>query len=95
MKKTDTDINFEEALKKLDKIVEKLEMGNIPLEDALKQFDAGVRLVRYLNERLEDAERKIELLVKDKEGKITKKEIDVIDGEIKDVNSKDKNGRLF
>lgn len=82
MKKKEGEPSFEEAMKKLEGIVEKLEKGNIPLEEALKEFDQGVQLVRYLNKKLDDAERKIELLMKDKNGRITKKSLRFEEGEL-------------
>lgn len=84
MKKKETEINFEEAMKKLDGIVEKLERGNIPLEEALKQFDSGIQLVRLLNKKLDDAERKIEMLLKDKDGNLVKKEMEFENGELRE-----------
>ncbi len=61
---------FEEALKELEKVVERLESGELSLEDALAAFEEGIRLVKYCNQKLTEVERKIELLVKDKEGKL-------------------------
>ncbi len=84
MKKKETEINFEDAMKKLDSIVEKLEKGNIPLEEALKQFDSGVQLVRLLNKKLDDAERRIEMLLKDKNGNVIKKEMEFEDGGLRE-----------
>jgi exodeoxyribonuclease VII small subunit len=59
---------FEEALNKLEKIVSKLEQGDISLEDSLKLFEEGIRLSRFCNQKLEEAERRVEILVRDKEG---------------------------
>lgn len=59
---------FEDALKKLEKVVSKLEDGNIPLEESLKLFEEGIRLSRFCNQKLEEAEKKVEILMKDKEG---------------------------
>lgn len=84
MKKKEIEINFEEGMRKLDGIVEKLEKGNIPLEEALKQFDSGVQLVRLLNRKLDDAERKIEMLLKNKDGNVIKKEMEFENGELKE-----------
>ena len=60
---------FEEALEELEKVVEQLESGELSLEDGLAAFEEGVRLVKYCNQKLTEVERRIELLVKDKEGK--------------------------
>jgi len=61
---------FEAALEELEKMVEQLESGELSLEDSLAAFEEGVRLVKYCNQKLTEVERKIELLVKDKEGKL-------------------------
>ena len=62
------EIKFEEALKKLEKIVQELEAGDITLDEALKKYQAGVELARVLNQRLNTAKKKIDLLVKNKKG---------------------------
>jgi exodeoxyribonuclease VII small subunit len=62
--------NFEAALTRLEEIVKKLETGDLPLEQSLKLFEEGVKLSRLCNKRLEEAERKVEILLKDKEGNI-------------------------
>jgi exodeoxyribonuclease VII small subunit len=62
--------NFEAALARLEEIVKKLETGDLPLEQSLKLFEEGVKLSRLCNKRLEEAERKVEILLKDKEGNI-------------------------
>ncbi len=62
---------FEEALKKLQGIVEKLERGDLPLEDAMASFTEGVKLAKFCHQKLEEAENKIQELVKDEEGNWT------------------------
>ncbi|MEW6375328.1 MAG: exodeoxyribonuclease VII small subunit [Thermodesulfobacteriota bacterium] len=59
---------FEEALNKLEKVVSKLEDGDIPLEESLKLFEEGIRLSRFCNLKLDEAEKRVEILVKGKEG---------------------------
>ncbi len=61
--------NFEDALQRLEKIVEELEKGDLSLTESLKLFEEGVSLSRFLREELDKAERKIEILLK-KEGEI-------------------------
>ena len=56
---------FEESLKKLEKIVEKLEDGNVNLDDSIKSFEEGVALVKECQKQLSDAEIKIQTLLKD------------------------------
>ena len=73
---------FEEALKELEKIVERLESGELSLEDSFAAFEQGVKWVRYCNQKLTEVEKKIELLVKDKEGNLKlKRFLDVDDEE--------------
>lgn len=55
--------NFEEELTELQKIVDNLENGNVPLEDALDEFQAGVKLSRDLNKRLTEAEETVAKLI--------------------------------
>jgi len=59
---------FEDALNKLEKIVSKLEEGDIPLEESLKLFEEGIRLSRFCNQKLDEAEKKVEILSKGKDG---------------------------
>jgi exodeoxyribonuclease VII small subunit len=69
---------FETALEELEGVVEQLESGELSLEEALAAFEKGVGLVKYCNQKLADAERKVELLVRDKEGKLKLKVLDSI-----------------
>jgi exodeoxyribonuclease VII small subunit len=70
MKKTEGHSkNFEAGLAALEKIVRELERGDLPLEESLKLFEDGVRLSRECQERLNQAERRIELLLRDGEGR--------------------------
>lgn len=61
---------FETALARLEELVQELEQGDLPLEQSLKLFEEGIKLSRVCNTRLEEAERKVEILLKDKEGKL-------------------------
>ena len=63
-------MKFEEALAKLEEAVENLESGDLPLEKSLKMYEEGVRLVRLCQKKLEQAKKKIEILVKTKNGKV-------------------------
>ncbi|MFZ1060601.1 MAG: exodeoxyribonuclease VII small subunit [Candidatus Rokubacteria bacterium RIFCSPLOWO2_02_FULL_68_19] len=63
-----TDLKFEDALARLEEIVQTLESGNLPLDESLKVFEEGIRLARSCAKYLEEAERKIELLTKDEAG---------------------------
>lgn len=61
--------SFEESLEKLEAIVHQLEEGNMPLEDSLGAFEEGMKLVKVCEVRLNEAQKKIEILMKDKDGK--------------------------
>lgn len=63
-----SDIKFEDALARLEQIVDTLEAGNLPLEESLKVFEEGVGLARRCARYLEDAERRLERLTKDESG---------------------------
>ena len=70
------EIKFEEALKKLEKIVEDLEQGELSLDEALKKYQEGIELSRICSQRLENAKKKIEVLVKNKKGDLELKPLD-------------------
>ena len=72
---------FEQALKELEKVVERLESGELSLEESLAAFEEGVKLVNLCNQKLTEVEKKIELLVKDKEGKLQLKVLEQTAGE--------------
>jgi len=62
--------NFETALEDLEQVVERLETGELALEEALSAFEKGVGLVKFCNQKLDEVEKKVELLVKDKDGRL-------------------------
>lgn len=61
---------FEASLKKLEEIVKRLETGSLSLEDSLKAFEEGVKHAAFCSNRLEDAERRVEVLLKQKDGSL-------------------------
>ena len=67
-KKATKELRFEEALGGLEKIVARLEGGEVPLDDALALFEEGVRLSRFCGAKLDEAERRIEILMKGADG---------------------------
>jgi exodeoxyribonuclease VII small subunit len=69
-KKDSQELKFEEAIADLEQVVEQLESGDLSLEDSLTAFEKGVGLVRYCNQKLSEVEKKVELLVKDKQGQL-------------------------
>ena len=69
-RKEQSEKNFETALEDLEQVVEQLESGDLALEDSLAAFEKGVGLAKFCNQKLNDVEKKVELLIKDKEGKL-------------------------
>jgi exodeoxyribonuclease VII small subunit len=63
-----SDITFEAALERLERIVDQLEAGNLPLEESLKIFEEGVGLARRCAKYLDEAEKRIEVLTRDESG---------------------------
>lgn len=70
---------FENSLASLDKIVGRLEEGDLSLEESLKLFEQGVKLSRECQERLNRAERRIEILLQDENGEPALQEIETRD----------------
>jgi len=70
------EMKFEDALKKLEKIIEDLEKGDLSLDDALKKYQDGVGLSRLCAQRLENAKKKIDLLTKNKKGEFELKPLE-------------------
>jgi len=64
---------FEEALKKLEGIVEAMEGGDLPLESLVARFEEGIRLVKMCQTKLEEAEVKIQQLEKNAAGEMVLK----------------------
>jgi len=63
------DPSFEDSVRRLAQIVERLESGDLPLEDSLALFEEGVRLARTSQAKLDAAERRVEqLLTIDEDG---------------------------
>ncbi len=59
---------FEESLRKLEKIVDTLESGELPLEDSIKLFEEGLLLSNLCKQELDAAEGKVEILAKQRDG---------------------------
>jgi exodeoxyribonuclease VII small subunit len=61
--------SFEASLEALEQIVHELERVDLPLEKSLALFEDGIRLSRQCQERLNQAERRIEVLLRDNQGR--------------------------
>ena len=72
--KKENDLNFEETMQELETIVKELEEGKLNLDDSIKKFEQGIKLSNNASKYLEDAEKKITVLIKDKEGNLEEEE---------------------
>ena len=70
------DINFEDAMKRLEVIAQELAREGVKLEDALTLYEEGVGLVRECNKILENTERKIKMLQLSATGELTEKDFE-------------------
>ncbi|NIK67613.1 exodeoxyribonuclease VII small subunit [Paenibacillus sp. BK033] len=62
------ELSFEEAMEQLERIVERLESGDVPLETAIELFQEGMKLSQLCGGKLEQVERKIEVLIETEQG---------------------------
>lgn len=63
--------SFEQALRQLEKIIQELESGDLPLEKAMIKFEEGIQLTRFCSQRLDETERKIQVLLQDHQGNVS------------------------
>lgn len=63
-------LSYEEALKKLETIVDSMESGEVPLAELLAKFEEGTQLLKVCETRLKDAELKIEQLKQQRDGTV-------------------------
>jgi len=63
--------SFEEALQELEKIVEKMDSGELTLNESLEAFEDAVKLVRFCTAELDRAEQRVRVLTEAPDGSIT------------------------
>ncbi len=68
--KSESEVSFEVAMTRLEKIVGEMESGKLLLEDLLRRYEEGMKLVKVCQERLTRAEEKIEIITRDYAGKV-------------------------
>jgi exodeoxyribonuclease VII small subunit len=73
--------NFENALKRLEEIVQRLEGGELSLDESLKLFEEGIELSRVCTKKLSEAESKVEKLVKLGEKEFKTESLEMEEGE--------------
>jgi exodeoxyribonuclease VII small subunit len=57
------DLSFEDALAALERIVDRLEAGDVPLEDSIRIYERGAALKAHCEQKLKAAELKVEKIV--------------------------------
>jgi len=70
-------LTFEDAMKRLETIVETLGGGNLSLEDSLKMFEEGMELCKICNKKLDEAEYKVEKLMEKEGGELSVEQLKV------------------
>ena len=65
-----SEIKFEKAMTRLEKIVEELERGDLDIDKSLEIFEEGIKMSRVCSKKLTEAEAKIEKLTKGKKGEL-------------------------
>ena len=73
--------SFETSLEALEQIVRQLEGGDLPLEKSLELFEQGIRLSRECQDRLNQAERRIEVLMRDNQGRTVTTSFEPVQGD--------------
>ena len=68
---------FEEAMGRLEEIVQNLESGDLALENSLEVFEEGMKLIKFCSKKLEEAEQKVTMLVKESDGKYSQQSFDM------------------
>lgn len=68
-KKTEQTPDFEKSLDELEKLVERMEQGDLTLEESLKSFERGMELTRHCQKALDEAQQKVDQLL-EKDGEI-------------------------
>jgi len=86
------EVKFEKALAELKSIVEKLEKGDMELDESLKIFERGVRLVQVCTKKLDEAQRRVDIVMKSKDGKRTVEEFEE-EGDEPDLDTEEEEGK--
>ena len=74
------EMSFEEAVTKLEAIVEAMESGELPLESLMANFEEGSRLAKHCEAKLAQAETRVQQLEKNAAGELTLKPVEIKNG---------------
>lgn len=78
---------FEDYLRQVEEVVKSLESGKLGLEESIDKYEQGIKALRQCYSILDQAEKKIQVLVKEKDGSLTSREFDA-EAEEKPVRAK-------
>lgn len=92
-------LKFEQALRRLEEIVEEMEAGEVSLEELLKKYEEGMKLAQFCQAKLNEAQQRIEVLTKGKGNEarlqpFTQREPPAADAE-EDEEEGEKDSKLF
>ena len=76
MSSGESEMNFEQALARLEEIVNELEEGHLSLENSLKLFEEGIAVTRICERHLADAEQRLTILTSDEQGNVHQQQLD-------------------
>ncbi len=68
---------FEQAMEKLEQIVQDLESGDPFLDAAIQKFEEGIKLSKFCSEKLDEMEKRISVLLKNDAGEIVENQLDL------------------
>lgn len=72
-------VTFEQALKELEGVVDRMETGDLPLEQCLEQYEKGVLLAQFCAKELDAAEKRIEKLRRKEDGSFATEPLEAVD----------------
>ena len=64
-KETEENLQFEEAIEKLESIIERMESEQIPLQELLKDYEEGTKLLKLCRDRIAAARQKVDKINKE------------------------------
>ncbi|MBL7019790.1 MAG: exodeoxyribonuclease VII small subunit [Nitrospinaceae bacterium] len=65
-----SEVKFEKAIQRLEKIVDDLETGELDIDKSLEIFEEGIKMSRVCSKKLSEAEAKIEKLTRNQKGEL-------------------------
>jgi len=82
MAKETEDPTFEDAMSRLEGLVEKMESEKLPLDELLIRYEEGIQLVKLCSEKLTAAEQRIEVITREAGGKVGVEPLDLAPADV-------------